>query len=233
MRNFSSVGLKWCLVVALALPGIMPASYAASTSGGDKVEFSCGAPPPGHPVKGRRDYRLMSTNVKDQRDLRYHEYFHIDPARKAISRGKLDWDVMNNLHFVLHKVPNDERALGLLMQWDKAGGRDKRYASPACYVVWAREFVPDDPKVLMYGGYYFYQHKDLDRARQWWEDALVQDPKNADVHYNLGLLLFEQGRYAEARAHARTAYEAGYPLPGLRNKLQAAGQWHDALQTTR
>jgi tetratricopeptide (TPR) repeat protein len=222
------------LAVGVGLLGAMPAASTTGTVPASKsADPACGPPPPGHPVKGRRDYRLMASDPKDLRDMRYHEYFHIAPARKQINSGNLSWDVMNNLHFVLHKVPNDERALALLVQWDKAGGRDKRYASPACYFIWARQFVPDDPKVMLYGGYYFYQHKDMDRARQWWEDALKVDANNADVHYNLGLLSLEQGRYAEARSHAEAAYAAGYPLPGLRTKLQAAGQWQDSLQTTR
>lgn len=180
-------------------------------------------------MKGRRDYRLMAGNEKDARDLRYHQYFHIQPAQKQISSGNLSRNVMNNLHFVLHKVPNDHRALALLVQWAKAGGYDKKYASPGCYLTWARQFTPDDTTVLAYGGYYFYDKKDVDRARQWWEQALAIDADNADVNYNLGLLMFDQGRYTDARTHAMAAYAAGYPLPGLREKLQQVGQWQQPL----
>ena len=31
--------------------------------------------------------------------------------------------------------------------------------------------------------------------------------------------------YALARQEAQLAYKQGYPLPGLRNKLSAIGQW--------
>lgn len=185
----------------------------------------CGPHPLGHPVKGRRDYNQMSSNPKDARDLRYHEYYHIQPATKHMEAGKLNMDVMNNLHFVLHKVPNDHRALSLLLQWDKAGGQDPRYKPPVCYFIWAQEFAPTDDLVLKYGGLLFYSHGDIERASRWWGEALKLDPGSTEVHYNLGLVAFDQGRYEDARKHAQVAYSGGYPLAGLRDKLQSVGQW--------
>ena len=223
----ASLTRKIC--VATALLWLAHGSQAAGTvPPSDSLDLSCGPAPAGHPVKGKRDYRLMLQNTRDLRDVRYHETFHIKVAQQQIrSGGNLSWDVMNNLNFVLHKVPNDPRALALLIEFDAAGGRDKRYASPACYFIWARQFVPDDSTVWTYGGYYFYRRKDTERAEQWWEQAIAVDPGNSEAHYNLGLLNFELGRYADARTHAWTAYAAGYPLPGLRDKLAKAGQWQD------
>ena len=157
----------------------------------------------------------MATNEKDARDLRYHEYFHIEPARKQLSSGNLNWDVMNNLHFVLHKVPNDHSALALLVQWDKAGGRDKDVCVACLLPDVGAAVRAERPDGLAYGGYYFYHKNDVDRARQWWEEALVAGPANADVHYNLGLLMFEQGRYAEARTARRGGLCGRLPAAGL------------------
>jgi hypothetical protein len=39
------------------------------------------------------------------------------------------------------------------------------------------------------------------------------------LNYNIGLLYFDMGDYAKAVEHARVAYNAGYPLVGLRKKL--------------
>jgi tetratricopeptide (TPR) repeat protein len=212
----------WLLFAAPAVsaPGA-PATPAYSAG------LGCGPAPPGHPVKGRRDFRNMTSNADDLRDLNYHESYHIAPARKQLQAGNLQWDVMNNLNFVLVKVPNDHRALELLVQWDKAGGKSKSYPSPGCYLTWAAQFAPSDPMVWNYGGYFFYQKNDRKRAEQWWLTALEYDPANADVHYNLGLLYFAQGRYTDSRRHAEAAYSAGYPLPGLRDKLRKAGHWTD------
>ena len=45
------------------------------------------------------------------------------------------------------------------------------------------------------------------------------------AHYNLGLLYVRKKDYDKARASADKAYGAGFPLPGLKNKLLEAGQW--------
>ena len=47
----------------------------------------------------------------------------------------------------------------------------------------------------------------------------------AELHYFLGLVYADLEEYPRARAHAAKAYSMGYPLPGLRNKLKAVGQW--------
>jgi tetratricopeptide (TPR) repeat protein len=47
--------------------------------------------------------------------------------------------------------------------------------------------------------------------------------KSAEIQYFLGMEAFDRGQKTEAVAFARRAYELGYPLPGLRRKLQAEG----------
>lgn len=47
--------------------------------------------------------------------------------------------------------------------------------------------------------------------------------KSAEIQYFLGMEAFDRGQKTEAVAFAKRAYELGYPLPGLRNKLQADG----------
>jgi hypothetical protein len=40
----------------------------------------------------------------------------------------------------------------------------------------------------------------------------------------MGLLYLKMKRLDEAEKHGRRAYELGYPLPALKNKLAAAGR---------
>ncbi len=47
---------------------------------------------------------------------------------------------------------------------------------------------------------------------------------SAELTYNLGLVLFELGEVDDAETYAVQAYELGYPLPGLRNKLRKVGR---------
>jgi tetratricopeptide (TPR) repeat protein len=49
--------------------------------------------------------------------------------------------------------------------------------------------------------------------------------KSPEINYNLGLLLVEMKDYSAAVERAKRAYELGYPLPGLRNKLVRLDKW--------
>ena len=45
------------------------------------------------------------------------------------------------------------------------------------------------------------------------------DGTSAEINYNLGLVSLELGNIDDARLYADNAYRLGYPLPGLRAKL--------------
>lgn len=47
--------------------------------------------------------------------------------------------------------------------------------------------------------------------------------QSAQLNYMLGLVLVDLQEFEAAREHARKAYELGYPLPGLRDRLARAG----------
>lgn len=49
------------------------------------------------------------------------------------------------------------------------------------------------------------------------------DGKSAELHNALGYAYLRNKEYEKAREHARLAYELGFPLPGLRQELAAAG----------
>jgi tetratricopeptide (TPR) repeat protein len=71
---------------------------------------------------------------------------------------------------------------------------------------------------------YFRGGKKLPQAREALEAGIkALDGRSADLHYVLGLVLVELGDYPGATEHASRAYEMGYPLPGLRDRLARAG----------
>lgn len=49
--------------------------------------------------------------------------------------------------------------------------------------------------------------------------------ESAEIQYYLGLIYLQSGDQDAALKHALKAYELGYPLPGLRDKLTALGKW--------
>ena len=48
-------------------------------------------------------------------------------------------------------------------------------------------------------------------------DAMNGD--SAEINYNLGLIYLDLGDISNAETHAEAAYQMGYPLPGLRRRL--------------
>src|SRR6185437_2674915 len=67
---------------------------------------------------------------------------------------------------------------------------------------------------------YREEHK-LDKALEVMNQANVATQgQSAEVQYNLGLYNLEAGHVDAAVDNAKHAYELGYPLPGLRNKLE-------------
>jgi tetratricopeptide (TPR) repeat protein len=70
----------------------------------------------------------------------------------------------------------------------------------------------------------YREQKRYEEAR----DVLLEADKvtggtSAEIKYFLGLVMFDLKSYDEARTYAEQAYELGYPLPGLANKLARAG----------
>lgn len=155
------------------------------------------------------------------------EGHHFTPEVEALVAGKTT-AIGGDIDYTLRAFPNHHRALkamtllGLKEKTDKPKGA---HHSVECYFDRALRFKPNDPMVHLTYSYYFYKHGKLDKAIEQAKAAEQISPDNANVNYNLGLLYAEKKNYAEARAHARKAYERGFPLPGLKNKLIKAGQW--------
>lgn len=74
-------------------------------------------------------------------------------------------------------------------------------------------------------GMYLMQTGRNQQAVEKLEQARTLESNNPNVHYNLGLAYFDLKKYDKALESAHMAYGAGFPLPGLRNKLQRAGKW--------
>jgi tetratricopeptide (TPR) repeat protein len=174
------------------------------------------------------DYRTRDSTPQLRWRIQDVKLAHYDPAVKRMQQGEYSHSVMADLDYLLRHWPNHLPGLEALIQYDLRGGKVYEFAPAHCYFELAREFAPDDAGVLLHEGYYFWKKKNSARAIEIFEAALAVDPKSVDAHYSLGLLYFESGEYDKAVVHARAAYDAGYPLPGLKRKLQQAGHWGEA-----
>ncbi len=157
------------------------------------------------------------------------ERAHFTAEVETLRRGKSSINVIDDLNYTLRAFPNHHRALNSLARYALQGGnipRDSNIPSADCYFKRAVAYRPDDETVRMIYGNYLARREDRVGAREQYEEALRLAPLAVEVNYNAGLFFASEGNLARAKELARVAYEGGYPLPGLKNKieqLEAAG----------
>lgn len=210
----NSKRLRSCLVLTLGLM-LTATSVIAGTRPDRTVE--CGEL---FNSTGPYDFRDPSkANVWNINDTWRNHY---DPAVARMKEGEYSSRVMHDIDFLLRVFPNHYPALALAMEYEFRGGK-LTHRSTECYFDRARRFVPKDVKVVVMEASYFRKKGAKQKALGSFEDALEMEPTSIDVNYNAGLFFAETGEYERAATCARVAYRGGYPLPGLRNKLEKAG----------
>jgi len=200
-------------IAALAATGAIPAQ--ADDACGQVARIESGG-----------DY----ANPDDRQNLIVVERFHFTSNVERLVRGE-SGSVGADLDYTLQHFPNHARALASMARLglrDKTAKPQGAKFSITCYFDRAIRFRPGDAQVRStFGGYLLALGQD-DHALEQLQEAARLAPENATAHYNLGLLYLKRHDYPHARASAQQAYRLGFPLPGLRNQLQAAGQWQDA-----
>lgn len=166
----------------------------------------------------------------DHRDrLAVVERFHFTPQVERLERGQSGY-IGGDISYTLDHFPNHHRALSALSRLalrEKSSRPKSVKHSIECYFDRAMRFRPDDARVrAIFGGYLLAMGQD-DAAIAQLQEAARFEPQNASNQYNLGLVYFRKKQYAQAREAAKAAYGLGFPLPGLKNKLAALGQWSD------
>lgn len=135
-----------------------------------------------------------------------------------------------DIDYTLRAFPNHHRALYTMARYQlqvakKQYNRKPMRYSARCYFERAMAFKPDDGVVRMIYGVYLFKAGKFEESTQRFQEALERSPNDAEVHYNLGLVLVQTKKYDDALRHAKIAYELGHPMPGLRKQLQRAGVW--------
>lgn len=171
---------------------------------------------------GPLDYRLRGTV-----NLEIVEKHHFSQEVEAGVKGQSGY-LGGDLDYTLRAIPNHARALATMA---KVGLRDKaiklhgaRYPVE-CYFDRAMRFAPDDGAVRATYGSYLSALGRHDDALTAFRDAVRLQPDDPTINYNAGLIYLKNKDYDNALLHAKKAYEKGFPLPGLKNKLVAAGKW--------
>lgn len=222
LRAMAFVALAWSC-------GAVETSVAASSAGGDGDRpLPCTLDFPADP----RDYRLRDSTADMRWNYNDNWNNHTSKLVSYVRAADFTRNARAEIEWTLYRWPNHLVALQAAIEYELKGGRPYEFRPMECYFIRARAFVPNDVNVRLAEGLYFWKKGDRARALQVYEEALQAAPDSADAHYNLGLLLVDLKRYDEAVQHAWAAYGAGFPLPGLRNKLVKAGYWKDPPQAT-
>lgn len=141
-----------------------------------------------------------------------------------------------DIDYTLRAFPNHHRAIYTMIRYYTervAHGAAKMRFSAECYFDRAIRFAPDDATIRMLHGVYLHKVGKPAASRAAYEVALKLAPNSAEVNYNAGLMYAELREYDLAVKHAQRAYELGYPLQGLRNKLRRLGVWPAETQAAR
>ncbi len=159
------------------------------------------------------------------------ELHHFNSNVQTLKSGQTAYSALGDLDYILRAFPNHHRALAAVASYEfRVEDSNIHLAQQGlptieCYFWHAVEFKPDDGVVRLIYGSYLHKKGMLQKARVQYEIALEMTPDSPEVHYNLGLFYYDLGNMGLAVKHGRKAYEIGYPLPGLKDKLIKKGVW--------
>jgi len=132
----------------------------------------------------------------------------------------------NDLDYTLKTFPNHHRALYAMMRWQLKQAvpiteytQSKTLLTMDCYFLRALFLKYNDPNTLMLYGMYEYKLGNIDQAIAHYDTALKISPNFSQLHYNIGLAYFNKKDYEKSQYHANISYELGFPLGGLKRKL--------------
>jgi len=172
---------------------------------------------------GPLDYRTAS-----DADRIIVERRHFTPNVESLTKGETS-SLGGDLSYTLKVFPNHVRALSSMARLARREKRSMPTGSDYSIDCWferAIRFQPGDPAVRIMMGIELLRDDKFDAAIEQLKIGEELTPESANVHYNLGLAYFDKADFDQSLRHAKRAYELGFPLPGLRDKLQRAGKWH-------
>lgn len=175
---------------------------------------------------GPYDYRTAS---EEQRRIVEVDGRHFTPDVEYLRKGETG-PLGSELSYTLRVFPNHHRALASMSKFAQRQHTRKPTNSHFTIDCWfdrAIRFAPSDPAVYLLYGIDLLRIGKRQEAVKLLEKSLELSGDDPNAQYNLGLAYFELGDFEKSLAFAKKAYANGFPLQGLKNKLQRAGKWRD------
>jgi tetratricopeptide (TPR) repeat protein len=173
---------------------------------------------------GPLDYRITPPD-----EIEFVEVRHFPSHVERLQRGEKG-TVGGDIAYTLRSFPNHPRALRSAAEWQRRHNGllppDMQFTA-ACWFDRAIAFRPDDAQVRVVLAFELLKSKKSAAAIEQVSKAEQLAKGNPQIHYNVGLLYFELKEYDKSMANARIAYEQGFDLPGLKDKLVKAGKWSE------
>lgn len=169
----------------------------------------------------RRPHDYYATDAESRHLLKMVEGHHLNQGIGKMDRGEYGY-AKQDFDFILRYFPNDPKALLRMGELARRSGKPEE-AVP--YFQKAIRMFPDRAPTYTAYGVFLHRSGKLKEAIQEYRKSLKLDPTSAETQYDLGLAYLEVHDYEAANLHAHAAYRLGYPLPGLRLRLQQLGKW--------
>ena len=197
--------------------------FLALTSVASSQESVCGSL---SNYYGPIDYRTTTPSGRANVEIP-----HFPPKVENLTGVSTSITQAGDISYTLRVFPNHPRALMSMMKLAEREKKDKpgdSTYSMACWFERAERFRPDDAMVKVLHGIYLTRKGKKQEAMAKLDAALELGIPSPNVDYNIGLTYFDLGQFDKALQAAHRAYGAGFPLPGLRDKMKRAGKWKDS-----
>lgn len=169
----------------------------------------------------RRPHDYYATDAESRHLLKMVEGHHLQQGISKMERGEYGY-ARQDFDFILRYFPNDPKAL---LRMGELAVRTGKPEEAVHYFQKAIRMFPDRAGTHTAYGVFLHRNGKIREAIDQYREALKLNPASAETHYDLGLAYLDIHDYASANREAHAAYRLGYPLPGLRLRLQRMGHW--------
>lgn len=177
---------------------------------------------------GPYDYRSATKET-----LALVEKVHFTAKVESLRGGNTSITPGGDMSYTLKVFPNHHRALMAIMNYAEKAKKDPPPESPYSVRCWfdrAERFRPDDGVVQALYGSYLIRTKNTQEGIAKLNNAVELAGDNGNVFYILGLAYYDAKEYEKSVENTHRAYQQGFVLPGLKEKLKKIGKWKDLPQ---